>query len=98
DYGGHVRAAQILHRADAGRRGDVDLGEIAVDHVNADKQQPPFAQRRAKLGADLAFAWREVGLLWSAAAHHVRPQIIGRRHTVDSPGKFTVNEDDALVA
>ena len=32
-------AAEILHRADAGRRGDVDLGEEAADHVDADEQQ-----------------------------------------------------------
>jgi hypothetical protein len=29
--------------AHAGRRGDVDLGEVAVDHVDADEQQPTRA-------------------------------------------------------
>jgi|SRR5580658_8821873 hypothetical protein len=39
DHGGDVRAAEALDDADAGRRGDVDLGKIAVDHVDARKQQ-----------------------------------------------------------
>src|ERR1700745_4293802 len=35
-----VRAAQPRNGADAGGRGDVDLGQVAVDHVDADEQQP----------------------------------------------------------
>src|SRR4051812_27802695 len=31
DHGRHVGAAEVLHCPDAGRRGDVDLGEVAVD-------------------------------------------------------------------
>src|SRR5579871_4125446 len=38
-----VRAAEILDRADAGWRGDVDLGEIVADHVDADEQKPALA-------------------------------------------------------
>ena len=35
DQRGDVGAAERLHLADAGRRGDVDLGQIGADHVDA---------------------------------------------------------------
>src|SRR5262245_39783124 len=46
DHGRHVGAAEVLDRPDAGRRGDVDLGEVAVDHVDTDEEEPALAQRR----------------------------------------------------
>ena len=93
-----VGAAEILDRADAGRRGDVDLGEEVADHVDADEQQPALAQRRAEAFADVALALGQIGRLRRAAAHHVGAQIVGRRHAVDRAGKFAVDQDDALVA
>ncbi len=45
---GDVRAAEILDGADAGRRGDIDLGEKAIDHVDADEQKATLAQGRAE--------------------------------------------------
>jgi hypothetical protein len=36
DQRGDVGAAEIFHRADAGRQGDVNLDEEAADHVDAD--------------------------------------------------------------
>ncbi len=47
DFRGDVRPAEPRDGADAGRRGHVDLGQVAVDDVNADKQQSARAQRRA---------------------------------------------------
>ena len=47
DHRRDVRPAEILDRADTGGRGDVDLGEPSGDHVDADEQQAPLAQRRA---------------------------------------------------
>ena len=41
-----VGAAELLHLADAGGRGDVDLGEIRPDHVDAREQQPAPLQLR----------------------------------------------------
>src|SRR5256885_3374099 len=78
DHRGHVRAVKILDGADSGRGGDIDLGEEAVDHVDADKDQSAFAQGRADPGADVAFALGEAGLLRSAAPHHVGAQIVCR--------------------
>src|SRR5712692_7443449 len=37
DRGGDVRSAELRHLPDSGRRGDVDLGEIVADHVDADE-------------------------------------------------------------
>src|SRR5262249_37821819 len=98
DHHRDVRAAEILHRADAGRRGDVDLGEEAVDHVDADEQQAALAQRRAESCADLTLARIELGRLSNAAPHHVRAQVVRLRHAVDRARELAVDQDDALVA
>src|SRR5215831_2586185 len=39
----NVRAAEALDGANAGGRSHVDLGEIAVDHVDAGKHKPTHA-------------------------------------------------------
>src|SRR5450432_1075039 len=70
DHRRYIRAAEPGNGADAGRGGDVDLGEIAVDDVDADEQQSALAQAWAQFGADFALARREVGGLGGAAAHH----------------------------
>src|SRR5262249_1660844 len=98
DHRRYVRTAEIFHRADAGRRGDVDLGEVTVDHVDADEEEPALAQRPADALADLALARGELGFLRRAAAHHVRAEIVGRGHAVDRAGELAVDQDDALVA
>src|SRR5215475_8771223 len=51
-----VGPAKILDRANARRRGDIDFGQIAVDHVNADEQQAALTQRRSDALADLDLA------------------------------------------
>ncbi len=47
NQGRGVRTAQIFHRTDAGRRGDVDLGQPIADHVDADKDHAARAQMRS---------------------------------------------------
>src|SRR6185437_749407 len=93
-----VGSAEAGDGADAGRRGYVDLGEIAVDHVDADKQQSALSQLRAERRADFPLARREVGRLRRAAAHHVGAQIVRGRDTVDGAGELAIDQDDALVA
>src|SRR3954454_6466175 len=39
----HIRPAEPCDGADAGGGGDVDLGQVAVDHVDADEQQAALA-------------------------------------------------------
>src|SRR5687768_13577225 len=53
DLGCDVRPAELGDGADAGRRGDVDLRQVAVDHVDADQQQAAFTQCGAEPLADL---------------------------------------------
>src|SRR5262249_33425320 len=67
DQGRHIRTAEIFHRADAGRRGDVDLGEVTVDHVDADEEEPALAQRGADPSTDVALAGGQLRFLRRAA-------------------------------
>ena len=53
-------AAEALHLADARRRGDVDLGQIIADHVDADEDEAAALQLRADRLADLALALRQL--------------------------------------
>src|SRR6516225_12160154 len=98
DQRGNIGAAEIFHGADAGRRGDVDLGEKAVDHVDANEQQTPLAQSRSELGADFTLARGEVGRFRHAAAHHVGTEIVGGGYTVDRASERAIDQNDALVA
>src|ERR1700687_3722686 len=75
DPGRDIRAAEPGDGADAGRRGDVDLGEVAVDDVDADEQQSALAQAWPQRRADFALAVRKLGGLRRAPAHHVGAQI-----------------------
>ena len=67
DFCGHIRTVQPRDGANAGRRGDVDLGEVAVDHVDADEQQAELAQLRANGGAD-----RQGSMYKTRASEHDR--------------------------
>src|SRR5262249_22709735 len=98
DQRGDVGPAEILHRANAGWRGDVDLGEEAADYVDADEKEPPLPQRRPEPGADFALAGEKIGRFRHATAHHVRAQIISRRHAIDGAGELAIDQNDALVA
>ena len=87
-----------LNGAYAGGRGHVDLGEPAVDHVNADEDQTPPLQFGSDGRADFLFARRKLGGFRRAAAHHVGADVIGRRHAIDAAARLAVDQDDPLVA
>ena len=61
-----IGAAEPAHRADAGRRGDVDFGQEAVDHVDADEHEAAPLQLRADARADFALARRSARSPWRA--------------------------------
>ena len=61
-------AVEAVDLLDAGRRGDVDLGEIVADHVDAHEDQATAAQGRADGLADLPVAGREASWCWRADA------------------------------
>src|ERR1700744_5031300 len=97
DFYSDVRTAEPRDRANARRRRHVDFGEIAVDDIEADEQQPTLAQRRADGRADFAFALRKFGRLSGSAANHVGAQIVGGRNAVNGTGEFAIDHVDALV-
>src|SRR5262249_50556480 len=93
-----IGTAEILHRPDAGRRGDIDLGEETVDHVDADEQQAALAQRGAEPCADLALARGQLSRLCDATPHHVGAQVVCLRHAVDRARELAVDQHHPLVA
>ena len=56
DQGLDADTVEAVDLLDAGRRGDVDLGQVIAEHVDADEDQPALAQRRADRPADLQIA------------------------------------------
>src|SRR4051812_18309246 len=90
-----VEAVDLLQ---AGRRGDVDLGQPIADHVDADEDQAAFRQLRTDRLADLEVALAERRLHRLAAYMHVGARLALGRHAVDHAGRLAVDQDDALVA
>src|SRR5512143_3031388 len=86
-----VETADFL---DAGRRGDVDLGEIVADHVDADEQQATPAQLRADRLADLQVARVERRLLRTGADVQIGARFACLRHPPDRACRPAVDEDD----
>src|SRR3972149_4630872 len=54
-----VELVELVEFADAGRAGHVDFGQVVADDVEADKQEPAFAQRWTDLLAYPAVALAE---------------------------------------
>ena len=65
---------------DAGRRGDVDLGQVVADDVQPREQDALLAQGRADLFADPAVALAEFDALAGAAGGEVAARLAGRRY------------------
>src|SRR6516162_4491731 len=82
---------------DAGRRGDVDLGQPVADHIDADKDQPLGTQGRPDRRADLAVAGAQRGSLGAGSDMEVGARLTLRGHPHDGTHGFAFDEDDALV-
>src|SRR3954469_10731646 len=81
---GGVGAVEGVDGDDAGRRGDVDLGQPApADHVDADEQQAARPELRPERGADLALRVGELGLRRRAADREVGAYLAFARNAVD---------------
>src|SRR5690606_21285305 len=63
EQGGDVGAADALHLAHAGGRGDVDLGDVVADHVDADEDEAALLEKGTDARADFALAFGELGRL-----------------------------------
>src|SRR5258708_13330385 len=91
-------AVETVDLLPAGRRGDVDTGEIAADHVDADEQQAASGELRPDDLAQFPVALAERVLHRHAADMHVRTRFALGRHAVDDADGLAVDQDDALVA
>ena len=54
--GGDIHARELEHLLGTRGGGDVDLGQIVADHIDADEDQAAFLQVGADRGADFAVA------------------------------------------
>src|SRR6266849_3835074 len=98
DHRGDVWSAESLDRADAGGRGDVDFGEVTVDHVDTGEHEPAHPQRRSEPLANRPLAIGQVCGLRGAAPYHVGAQIVRLRHAVHGAGELAIDQNDAFVA
>src|SRR5262245_42801917 len=93
-----IGAAEAFELADAGWRGDVDLGEELADHVDADEKEAALLEDGPDALADFAVALGHLALLGPAADMHVGACLAFGRDAVDGADADAVDEDDALVA
>src|SRR5690606_19162302 len=98
DHRGDVGAAEALDLADAGGGGDVDLGEVVADDVDADKDHVELLEARADGCADLALARGQLAELGPAAHMQVGAGLAFGGNTVDGTDRLAIHDDDALVA
>src|SRR5262249_34048150 len=97
DARGNVRSTEGLDLADAGGRGDVDLGQIGTDHVDAGEQQPASAQFGSQARTDLLVARRKLRRGGKAAHVHVGARLVSGRDAIDGARHLAVDQDDALI-
>src|SRR5262245_10081286 len=98
DLGFDLAAIETVDLLDAGRRGDVDLGEIVADHVDAHEDEAAFGESRPDRGTDVAVAPGQFRLHGRAAHVQVGPRVARRRNAGDRTRRFAVHQDDAFVA
>src|SRR6185436_8063667 len=90
-----IKAVDLLN---ARGRGDVDLGQVIANDVDADEDQPLFLQGRTDRIANFAIPGAEAAGHGLAADMQVRARLPFRRDAVDRAGRLAVDQNDALVA
>src|SRR5690606_5361532 len=98
DHHRNIGPAEALDLANAGGRGDVDLGEVIANHVDADKDHVAFFERRGDGGADFQFTRGQRAQLRTAADMHVGPRLAIGRNAVETGNRLAIDDDDPLVA
>src|SRR5690242_11702912 len=98
DQRSDVGPSEALDRAYSGGRGNIDLGQIPINHVNTNKQKSAVAESRSDALADLGLALGQFCRGRRAAAYHVGTQVVGGRNTIDCAGILPIDEDNTLVA
>src|SRR4029079_3205216 len=92
-----VVAAERLHLPDAGRRRDVDLGEIRTDDVDAGEDQAAALQFRLQPRADFTIALVEFDRHSAAANVQVCTRFAGLRYAIECARDFAIDQDNAFV-
>src|SRR5690606_10686337 len=96
---GDVEAELRVEFADAGRAGDVDLGQPVADHVQADEAHAAPDHFRAHLGGDPAVALAEGAAFTASARGQVAAELVALRDPRQAVvHRHAVDEQDALVA
>src|SRR5690606_4572288 len=94
-----VEAHLLTDLLEAGRAGDVDLGDVVADEVESDEQQPARGERRRERLADLAIARRQRPRDAGAAGGEVAAELAGLRDAREAVRHdFAADQQDALVA
>src|SRR5262245_37996774 len=91
---GTVEAVDLL---DTGRRGDIDLGHIIADHVDADEDETALLELRPNRLADFVLALCKFAFHRLAADMHVGARFARSRNAIDRTRGLAVDQDDALV-
>src|SRR5690554_4541954 len=94
-----IGAVGRVNFANAGRAGDVDLGQVITDHVQTDKQQPAAAQLRTYLGRNPAIALTQRACLTAPTGGEIAAGFTGLRNPRQAVGyRLAIDHQDALVA
>ena len=93
-----IRAVELVDGDDPGGGGDVDLGQHAADHVDADEQQATPLELGAERFANLALSVGQLSGFRRAARREVRSELALARHPVDGARHLAIDQHDALVA
>src|SRR6266550_3889763 len=84
DQARRIGPVELVDGDDAGRRGDIDLGQpAAADHINADEQQPKALELRSKRFADFALGIGQLARFGGTAGGEVRADLAGFWPAVD---------------
>ena len=92
---GLVEPINFLH---PGWAGDIDLGQVVANDVEADEIQPVPLEKRSNGSTDLLIAVGYIRLDAGSTHMDIAPIFIGPRHPQGTADGFTVQGDETFVA
>ena len=94
EHGRYIKTGLVGDFSEAGRTGDIDLAEPAIDHIDAHKKQAFGPQRRCQLGADGPFRPTQLRDLWRSAHRQVAAELTAARHPVHRAQGLPIHQQD----
>src|SRR5687768_4743190 len=85
-----VASVEMVDCNDAGGRGDVDLGQIAGNHIDSDEKQSAPRQLGTERLTNLQLARRELGRCCAPAGGEIGSYFPFARQAVDGSGRLAV--------